>query len=569
MNLLLLLLVHLLGFALSAKSAKVKVKISQTNTPHPIPSFNTPHPIPSARPIQQNAPLYPCELITVPVAAQSSESSIKFECSESDVSQYVYDFLVNNNNGDRLNIYTTDGLDCNKNPNDSDFEYYDESSIIASENAQLLGTNSPCLNGPPCCIFVYCDNSLLFSCAEKDVSTHWKEIPTPSPSPSPTPDAPSPSPSPTPNAEPQLVCVLSAVSIPVLNSGTGYANFDCNTKKVIAYQWSLEVSNPKQFYIAAYSTLGKYCAMNPRDADFKFVHSDSKGYSLLGDNSQVVAVYGGSCYGVTLSDAQNQNQELGIDQPCCTIILCGSDNLFDCSDLKITKVYYTPSPTPSPSPSSLPGSSASPTPSTTPISPGPSGSCDLVTGISAALTNTFDYKPWLCNSDDIIGGSLDLTVYNTAKDRLSVFATSGSFCSMSPNDPAFKSEARQLDSQENKIQFTGIPCQSSPCCTFIVCMNVIGYPCSPTFDSSYHKTNQMSSAAAAAISIGVIAGGVAGGVFLLACSAALGWRFIMGRKNAQSAEMQPILMMQPQHAPQYSQPQYAQQYSQQYYSNSA
>ena len=100
-------------------------------------------------------------------------------------------------------------------------------------------------------------------------------------------------------------------------------------------------------------------------------------------------------------------------------------------------------------------------------------------------------------------------------------------------------------------------------------MNVIGYPCSPTFDSSYHKTNQMSSAAAAAISIGVIAGGVAGGVFLLACSTALGWRFIMGRKNAQSAEMQPILMMQPQHAPQYSQPQYAQQYSQQYFSNSA
>ena len=91
MNLLLLLFVHLLGFALSAKSAKVKVKISQTNTPHPIPSFNTPHPIPSVRPIQQNAPLYPCELITVPVAAQSSESSIKFECSESDVSQYVYE----------------------------------------------------------------------------------------------------------------------------------------------------------------------------------------------------------------------------------------------------------------------------------------------------------------------------------------------------------------------------------------------------------------------------------------------------------------------------------------------
>ena len=287
--------------------------------------------------------------------------------------------------------------------------------------------------------------------------------------------------------------------------------------------------------------------MNPRDADFKFVHADSKGYSGLGDNSDIIGIYGGSCYGVYLTDANDLYPELGIDRPCCSIILCGSDNVYDCSGLIITKVFFSASPTPSSSPSSAPGSSSTSTPSPTPA-PQVLGTCDIVTGVSAAMTNTFDYKSWLCNSADYLGGTMEVTVHNPAKDRLSVFTTSGSDCSMSPNDPAFKPIASRLNTVDETIQFTGILCGKIPCCSFIVCMNIIGFPCSPTFDSSFTKSGNgnTSSSAAAALSIGIIAGATAGGLVVLVCIVALGWHLLTSRKVTQS-ELQPILIsMQPQ-----------------------
>jgi hypothetical protein len=315
-------------------------------------------------------------------------------------------------------------------------------------------------------------------------------------------------------------------------------------QRVIGTSWSTEIKNPSNYYISAYSTVGKYCSMDPRDADFKFVHADSKGYSGLGDNSDIIGIYGGSCYGVYLTDANGLYPELGIDRPCCSIILCGSFNVYDCSNLKITKVFSSASPTPSSSPSSAPGSSSTSTPSPTPA-PQVLGTCDIVTGISATLTNTFDYKSWLCNSADYLGGTMEITVHNPEKDRLSVFATSGSDCSMSPNDPAFKPIARRLDTVDETIQFTGILCGEIPCCSIIVCMNIIGFPCSPTFDSSFTKSGNISSSAAAALSIGIIAGATAGGLVVLACIVALGWRLLTSQKVTQS-ELQPILIpMQP------------------------
>ena len=128
---------------------------------------------------------------------------------------------------------------------------------------------------------------------------------------------------------------------------------------------------------------------------------------------------------------------------------------------------------------------------------------------------------------------------------MSVFATSGSDCSMSPNDPAFKPLARRLDTVDETIQFTRILCGEIPCCSIIVCMNIIGFPCSPTFDSSFTKSGNISSSAAAALSIGIIAGATAGGLVVLACIVALGWRLLTSQKVTQS-ELQPILIpMQP------------------------
>ena len=56
------------------------------------------------------------------------------------------------------------------------------------------------------------------------------------------------------------------------------------------------------------------------------------------------------------------------------------------------------------------------------------------------------------------------------------------------------------------------------------------FPAAPTFDAAFHTT--ISPAAAAAISVGIIAGAVVGGAVLLGGGVALGWRLIMGKPGS-------------------------------------
>ena len=463
---------------------------------------------------------YSCDQASAAVPATSPGAWTKIACTAADVASFTYTFTAQNPSGDRLTIYATDGAACSATSYSALDRYYPDASVgtFGGTTAAVItgSTPAPCLQGPPCCLFVYCDNTIGYDCHATTVSTLYTAIPPSS--------SPSPSPSYNPS-DPFSQCENSAVPIAPFSKAT-HVTFSCG---VPTYIYTASVYNPANDYLAVYATMGEYCSMDPLSADFKFQRDFSYGYTGTGVTSTVVTINEAPCMGaVTLVDGTYPE---GIySAPCCTIILCGSDNFIvgSCNGLTFSRGFALASATPSAPPSRAPGSSASssPPPAASPAAP-LYGSCDAVTGVAAEVFNSLDYRTWACDTARVSGGTLDVIVHNPAGDRLSVFATWGTACSTSPNSLSFEASRSVLDSTAATISIEGAPCGGSPCCAVIECINVAGYPCSPTFDAKFYLT--ISPAAAAALGVAVIAGIAVGGAALVAAGAALGWRLLARR----------------------------------------
>lgn len=417
-----------------------------------------------------SATAYNCDRTNAAVPAQTARSWTKLECTASNVASYTYTATVDNPGGDYLTVYFTDGPACSATSyTDGIFRYYEESvgTFGGSTLSTITATGVPCANGPPCCIFVFCDNTIGFGCGAKSVSTVYTALP---PSPSPTP-------SPTPNAFPPTACAINNQVVPTLPTDTGYQAFSCSAPSVINYEAAITINNPGAFFLAGYTTLGKYCAMNPRDNEFKFMVPFSPGSTGSGDNSKEITWNKIPCNGGPVTFADGSKAEYVNGAPCCMVLLCGYLNYNDCTGLTVSQAFSTASRTPSPSPSAAPGSSASPSSIPVPSQEPVLGSCDTAVGIPAPLSPE-NYRGWQCDTPNIAGGSMDFVVSNPAGDRLTVIVTSGAFCSYSPLSPLMEVEQLVSLSTSPTISLKGVQCQQTPCCAFITCYNLPGYPCS-------------------------------------------------------------------------------------------
>lgn len=413
---------------------------------------------------------YDCNLTDAPVPTKAPGAWTKFGCILSDVASYTYTATVNNPAGDRLTVYFSDGPACSATSyTDGIFRYYEESvgTFGGSTLTTITASGVPCANGPPCCLFVYCDNTFGFDCGGQTVTTVYTALP---PSPSPTP-------SPTPNAFPPTACAINNQVVPTLPKNTGYQAFSCSAPSVINFEAAITINNPGEFYLAGYTTLGKYCAMNPRDAEFKFMVPFSPGSTGAGAYAQEITWNKIPCNGGPVTFADGSNAEYVNGAPCCMVLLCGYLNNFDCTGLTVSQAFSTASRTPSPSPSAAPGSSASPSSIPVPSQEPVLGSCDTAVGIPSPLSPG-NYRGWQCDTPNIAGGSMDFVVSNPAGDRLTVIVTSGAYCSYSPLSPLMQVEQEVSSSTSPTISLKGVQCQQTPCCAFITCYNLLGYPCS-------------------------------------------------------------------------------------------
>ena len=411
---------------------------------------------------------YSCDL-SVAVPSLSARTWTKYECTAADVASQVYTYSLTGDASDRLTVYATDGASCSAPSYDaSGFEFYDAGSAGTSggTNAPVSRSSVPCEHGPPCCLFVFCDNTPGFSCGSKALTVQYSAAPPPSPSALPTP-------SPTRNADPPSVCSRTT-AVPQLAVGVGYQAFSCGSPLVVNYQYSMSIDNPRGSYLAAYATMGRFCAMDPRSEEFEYQTLFSPGYLKPTSQVQVSNI---PCAG-TVTDYLGRYPEGVYDPPCCTVILCSAEQITDCSGMAITQTFVRASNSPTPSPSARPGSSASPSPApaAAPTSQ-PQSTCSAVTSVPMPM-QTLDYFTWSCSDSNIGGGSVDVTVRNPAGDRLSVFITYGDDCARSPNNGDFRASTIVRDVQTPIISLQDKPCGSPPCCIVVECANVIGFPCS-------------------------------------------------------------------------------------------
>ena len=414
---------------------------------------------------------YTCDLSSVAVPALSAQSWQKFPCTASDVASQVYSYTVSAAQGasDLLTVYATDGVDCSATSYSPGLTFYPEGSAGTSGGtlAPVSRSSVPCERGPPCCLFVLCDNTPGFSCAPKVLTVQFSAAPTPSPSTLPTP-------SPTPNANPQAVCNQAGTAVPVLERGVGYQAYSCNSPLVTGYQYSMSIANPNAYYIAAYATMGKFCTMDPTSAGFKYMTQYSPGYATA-TSANPIQASGIPCTG-TVTDYLGLYPEGVYSSPCCTVILCSELDLTNCNGLAITQTFVLASRTPTPSSTPAPGSSAAPSPAAGPTSQ-PQNTCGAVTGVAMPLQEILSYFTWSCSDKLITGGTVDVTVRNPKGDRLSIYVTSGTNCARSPNSFDFRASASVLDVVTPTISLQGKECGDSPCCAVVVCVNTFGSCC--------------------------------------------------------------------------------------------
>ena len=412
---------------------------------------------------------YSCDLSSVAVPALPAQTWQVYSCAAADVASQVYAYTVLAPQGasDLLTVYAADGAACSAaSYSDPAFEFYAEGSAGTSGGALAPISRSSvlCARGPPCCLFVLCDNTPGFSCAAKVLSVQYGAAPSASPSALPTP-------SPTPNANPQAACALAGAAVPELAPGVGYAAFSCSSPLVPAYQYSLSIANPSGYFLTAYATMGKFCAMDPTSAGFKYMTQFSPGYASA-TSANPVQASGIPCYGA-VTDFAGLYPEGVYDPPCCTVVLCSRLDVTNCKGLAVSRDFALASSTPSPSPSAAPGSSATPSPAAGPTSQ-PQSTCGAVTGVAMPLQQT-EYFTWACSDARVSGGTVDVTVRNPSGNRLSVYITSGTDCARSPNYPDFRASTSVQAVQTPTISLQGKACGEAPCCVVVECVNLLPF----------------------------------------------------------------------------------------------